>query len=153
MWDCCLEGMDKKGESTVGNLRTVKLFAIVIAIVGGLGFVPVQAQQVDMPSVVFQVVVVYDPNGDGTPEGVGPGVVVNAREPSSDQGAIQITDHFSSVFFTLHPGLHRITAFPKSTRFLFEWVCAETVFVSEENDKIKLECEERFFLRFPWAMN
>lgn len=133
--------------------HATKRIVLLLAVLVALGFVPVHAQEEDKPDVVFQVTVLYDPDGDGIMEGVGAGVVVNARELSKSQGDIQITDSLSSAFFSLNTGLHRVTAFPKSTRFLYEWVCAETVFVSDTNDKFVLRCEEKFFMRFPWTLS
>lgn len=125
----------------------IRLAIASLALALALSSDPIQAST---ETILFQVTVLYDPNGDGIQEGVGLGTVVNARELSKMQGQIQITDQFSSAFFQLNPGLHRITAFPKSTRFLFEWACNETVFVSDTTDILILECEERFFMRLPW---
>lgn len=109
------------------------------------------AEGIDVPEDLVQVIVIYDPEHDGTPRGVGEGVLLIVTR-AGEIYALGITDPLSSETFDLEHGhIYLITARVPPTRLFFEWVCAKAVNATNPG-VIVIECYEFFVLRLPFAI-
>lgn len=97
---------------------------------------------------LLRVFILYDKDRDGQTEGVGSGVPVWARRTGEE--LFNVTDTLSSANFSLGYGIWTIKASPAQTRPFFVWVCEEEKGIDKPQEFLIIECEEKFFIRFPF---
>lgn len=125
-------------------MRKYFLFLIFLAAI--FFSTPVKAQD----GSELYVIVLWDKDGDGLEEGVGPGVPVYVRESGATQRFVNYTDQNSSAGFLVDEGTtYLIEATPPQTRLFFVWVCFSQRHIDEPTEYVVLTCVEKFFIRIP----
>jgi hypothetical protein len=126
----------------------------LVLLVGAL-LLPAQAKAQELPgqgNAELYVTLLYDPDGDGNEEGTGAAVAVYLRESGSTQEYVSFTNQNSTAGFLVQDGrTYIVEAYPPQTRFFYYWICNGFIPVDESPEFLILHCDEKFFIRLPWA--
>jgi hypothetical protein len=93
--------------------------------------------------------ILFDTNGDGLQEGVGPFVVVELSRDNQVVSA-SFTDQVSSVTFQVTNGHYEVEAFVPRTSPFFRWDCRGGKSVDMEQEFLIVECKRVFSLQLPF---
>ena len=104
-------------------------------------------------STFLQVVVIYDPEHDGNPKGVGQHRIVELRKGDALITYDTTNQNSTAVFVVEDPGQYKLVAYVPSTAPFRQWRCERLVNIeADENQTVIIECVEEWVFRIPFIL-